>query len=403
LLASEFKGDQARQVTELLMRSGRELVGQEAITLSTTPTYEGGALVARPMCLRLFLGRTRDGWQVMPGGYARVSAGNDAKAFAMQRGGRVADVWVVGDRPVEKTTLLPADASAAASRSHTNALPSRAADNLFWLGRYVERAEQNIRLFRAYFARINDGAAHDAPLMAHIRANLMGNAAPTTAAMAERFGTPLSLGLQSASKISDRFSPDGMMALRALVATSRDMEKRHIGLEEIPREISVLLRQITGFAGLVHENMYRSDGWRFLSLGLSLERASNMALALSHLASHAAPDGALDLALEIGDSVVAHRARFSIIANPGSILEILGIDSQNPRAIRYHISRARQHIAELPGHKSGTILTETARKILLLETLLAASSVHDLTPEVLLQVQRNIWEIAEALAAAHLV
>ncbi|SMY09416.1 circularly permuted type 2 ATP-grasp protein [Flavimaricola marinus] len=403
ILSSDDDRDKARKATELLTRSGREYVGQEAITLSTTPTYEDGALVARPMCVRLFLGRMRDGWQVMPGGYARVSAGDDAKAFAMQRGGRVADVWVASEKPVQKTSLLQPQQTPAFSRAYTSALPSRAADNLFWLGRYVERAEQNIRLFRAYFARINDGATHNTPLLAHMRANLMANVAPNTVAMSARFGGPLELGLQSASKISDRFSPDGMMALRALVASSRDIDHRTLQIEEIPREISTLLRQITGFAGLVHENMYRSDGWRFLSLGLSLERAANMAQVLAHLLGSNAPDGALDLALEIGDSVVAHRSQFSIIATPGSIMEILGIDSQNPRAIRYHISRARKHIAELPGQKGGRVLTEAARKVLLLETLLATTSVDALTSDMLLQVQRDIWDIAEALSVAHLV
>jgi uncharacterized circularly permuted ATP-grasp superfamily protein/uncharacterized alpha-E superfamily protein len=385
----------------LLQNSGHQLVGQEAVTLSTTPTYENGTLVARPLSLRIFLARTSNGWQVMPGGYARVSAGNDAKAFAMQRGGKVADVWIVSDQPVQKPSLLPIDTAQALRQAANRALPSRAADNLFWLGRYVERAELGMRLFRAYFARINDGASHDALLPRYLREVLMENAAPN--AMAARFGEPLNHALRAASKIGDRFSPDGMMTLRGLVAQSNSFNDRAIAPDELPREVSALLRQIAGFAGLVHENMYNSDGWRFLSLGISLERASSMSKTLAQLTAPDAPDGALDLALEIGDSVVAHRARFSIFAGHASVLDLLGLDDQNPRAIRYHISRARRQIAELPVQSQSHRLSRVARQVLLLETQLATAHIVDLTPEVLSQMNYDIWAVADTLTATHLV
>ena len=81
------------------------LVGKELVTLSTTPFYENGALVPRPMSLRVFLARTENGWQVMPGGFARIGAGTDTTAISMRNGGSVADVWVVSDTPVEPVTL----------------------------------------------------------------------------------------------------------------------------------------------------------------------------------------------------------------------------------------------------------------------------------------------------------
>jgi uncharacterized circularly permuted ATP-grasp superfamily protein/uncharacterized alpha-E superfamily protein len=388
-------------LADLLNTAGHQLVGQEAVTLSTTPTYENGQLVARPLSLRIFMARTSNGWQVMPGGYARVSAGNDAKAFAMQRGGKVADVWVVSDQPVQKSTLFP---SPGALRQTANrALPSRAADNLFWLGRYVERAELNMRLFRAYFARINDGASHETTLLRYLRDGAMDGTAITTADMAMRFADPLNHALRAASKIGDRFSPDGMMALRALVTQSNSFGDRNTSLDELPREVSSLLRQIAGFAGLVHENMYNSDGWRFLSLGMSLERASSMARTLSLLTAPEAPEGTLDLALEIGDSVIAHRSRFSIFADQASVLDLLALDDRNPRAIRYHITRARRQISELPGHAEGHRLTRLARQVLQLETQLATADVTDITPEALTKMTFDIWALADTLTATHLV
>lgn len=393
---------QAQNLADLLRSNGHSLVGQEAVTLSTTPVCEDGALVARPMCIRISMGRTEQGWAVMPGGYARISAGNDAKALAMQRGGKVADVWVTSPKRVETPTLLSVTKNAVTASLTHALLPSRAADNLFWLGRYVERAEQNMRIFRAYFARISDGATHRDSMPSFIREHLLAGVTPNAPAIAARFTEPLELALQSASRISDRFSPDGMMALRGLVNDARRLDRLPIALEDTPIEISKLLRQITGFAGLVHENMYRSDGWRFLSIGLSLERAANMCDLLAACLSPDDTDGTLDLALEIGDSVISHRTRFQIAATADSVADLLAIDPQNPRAVHYHISRSKDHIANLPNRQTGHVMSHVARQVLLLETQLATSDPSDITPETLLQVKKDIWAISDTLNTHHL-
>jgi len=260
-----------------------------------------------------------------------------------------------------------------------------------------------MRLFRAYVARLSDGATHDTALLRFLRERIMGQVKPDIAAIADRFGEPLDLALRAATKIGDRFSPDGMMALRGLVSEKRAFDVSDQPMEELQREISVLLRQVSGFAGLVHENMYRSDGWRFLSLGMSLERAASMSKVLAEFIQPDAPEGALDLALEIGDSVVSHRARFSILATRASVLDLLGLDDQNPRAIRYHISRARTHIAHLPGHDESHVLTPVARKALALETQLATSDADSLSAEALAGIERDLWALSDALTTTHLV
>lgn len=395
-------GPDAQKLVELIERNGHTLVGQEAVTLSTTPVWENDRLVPRPMCIRISMGRTQDGWAVMPGGYARISAGEDAKALAMQRGGKVADVWVTSQSQVKTPSLLSVSRNAP-TRSLTHALlPSRAADNLFWLGRYVERSEQNMRIFRAYYARICDGASHSDAMPSFMRDALMGGVEANVGEMAARFGTPLSMALQSASRISDRFSPDGMMALRGLVTDAKALDASHVPLEDTPLQISRLLRQVTGFAGLVHENMYRSDGWRFLSIGISLERAANMCDLLAACLEAEAASGGLDLALEIGDSVVSHRARFQISASAGSVTDLLALDPSNPRAVRYHITRSKDHIANLPTQHEDHHISHVARQILLLETQLATSAPAVITPEVLMQVKQDIWAISDTLNAYHL-
>lgn len=396
-LASVGEGRDTPHMKKMLHTSGRDLVGQEDITLSTTPAFENGQLVARPMCVRISLSRTAQGWTVMPGGYARISGGADAKALTMQRGGKVADVWVTSADKVQTPSLLAAQVAPGSAMPTLSVLPSRAADNLFWLGRYVERAQQNMRLFRAYFARVLDGQGHGDLMPSYMRAHLLDGVSPNSQDMAARFGAPLTLGLQAATRISDRFSPDGMMALRALVHQTRALDARPIPLDEIPIEVSGLLRQITGFAGLVHENMYRSDGWRFMSLGISLERAANMCTLLSACTDNTAPTGAFDMALEVGDSVVAHRVRFRSGASVASVTDLLALDAQNPRSVRYHVTRAKTHIKHLPRQNDGHRLTDVARAILLVETQLASGHSEEITPAILNDLRGQIWDTSTAL------
>ncbi|MGD9866288.1 MAG: circularly permuted type 2 ATP-grasp protein, partial [Pseudodonghicola sp.] len=162
VMGGALKGQAAGgSIADWLEREGERLVGQEAVTLSTTPAWEedgeaaggGGRVVPRPMTVRVFAARTAEGWRFMQGGYARIGRSEDATALAMQRGGSVADVWVVSDRPVHRVSPV-AGPQGDFRRAAPGILPARAADNLYWLGRYVERTEDATRLTRAYHLRL---------------------------------------------------------------------------------------------------------------------------------------------------------------------------------------------------------------------------------------------------------
>ena len=127
---------------------GIDYVGQELVRLSTTPVWEDGRLTPRPFVLRVFAAATPDGWTILPGGFCRIAEQPDARAVSMGDGARAADVWVVSDKAVSASTLLPA-VDTVRIRRIAGVVPSRAADNLFWLGRYLERAEATLRLIRA--------------------------------------------------------------------------------------------------------------------------------------------------------------------------------------------------------------------------------------------------------------
>ncbi|MFV0245077.1 MAG: circularly permuted type 2 ATP-grasp protein [Qingshengfaniella sp.] len=382
----------------LLVEQGADLVGQEAVTLSTTPVWDGAGLVPRPVTLRVFVARTAQGWRVMPGGYARIGAGEQTAALAMQQGGTVADVWVLSDTPVPHPTLLSGTGETAAEHS----LPSRTADNLYWLGRYIERAEGQMRLFRAFYGRVAEGAAANGPLLGAVAEGLGLDPEQGPGAMAERFEAPLFAARDSAANARDRFSVDGFMALQTLAARAEKMRTRQVPVDEIPGKVSILLRMVTGFSGLVHENMYRSSSWRFLSLGMSLERAAEMATLLGTFVSDDAPDGMLDLVLELGDSTLTHRARYALGASATSVMDLMALDEANPRAILYHLTRAKEHIAHLPVSAADGRMSSVARRALELHTDLTVATPDSLNGPRLIALRDALWALSDLITGAYL-
>jgi uncharacterized circularly permuted ATP-grasp superfamily protein/uncharacterized alpha-E superfamily protein len=363
-----------------LERDGGSLVAQEAVKLSTTPVYVHGWLEPRPASLRVYLARTADGWTVMPGGFARIGFSLDPTAIAMQRGGQAADVWVVSERPVAQDTLLPHDASFR--RNLPGSLPSRAAENLLWLGRYVERSEETVRMLRAYHVRLAETSDPDLPLLAYVRDCLAPYGIDVGEAIPGALVASLDSAIHSAGRIRDRFSPDGWLALRDLSKTIHDFAGRVTPGDDAARAMTVLLRKLAGFSGLLHENMYRFTGWRFLEIGRRIERGIQLSRSLARLTDAEAPDGALDMMLEIGDSVLTHRRQYNVSSGRRTVLDLLALDPLNPRSLIFQFDRLKTEVGLLPGG-SPSNMTAAAKDVLRLHTALAVNEPADLTAETL--------------------
>lgn len=383
-------------LADLLARDGAGLVAQEGVTLSTAPAFVDGRLTPRPVALRLFAARTARGWTVMPGGFARVGAQADAQAVAMQRGGSAADVWVVSPAPVPRPSMLPAPAGGAA-RAAPGALPARAADNLFWLGRYVERTEGAVRLLRACHIRRAEGADAAQPLIDAARPLFDLQGVDPDHAIPPGLLDTLGAAIASAGRVRDRFSTDAWSALADLDKSARRMAARSQPGDDAARALSALLRKLAGISGLIHENMYRFVGWRFLTLGRLHERAMSMAAALAVLADEGAPEGALDLMIEYGDSVMTHRRTFSVATSRATVIDLLALDPRNPRSLRRQIDGMRDEIDHLPHANDQGALSPLARAVLRLHADLATQDPDALTTRRLWAIRRRIAHLSDLL------
>ncbi|MBB6483809.1 circularly permuted type 2 ATP-grasp protein [Rhizobium lusitanum] len=400
VLGSTLRSTARDSIADWLASEGYKLVGQEVVTLSTTPAWVNGKLIPRPMSLRVFAARTENGWQIMPGGFARIGSGDDVAAIAMQAGGSAADVWIVSDKPVEAHTLLPAEETF--TRNMPGSLPSRAADNLFWLGRYIERAEGALRILRAWHGRFAEAADPDQPLLANVSAYLAGIDIDIGKAVPESLLRNIDSAVYSASNIRDRFSPDGWLALNDLAKTARRFKENVRHGDDASHAMTVLLRKLAGFAGLVHENMYRFTGWRFLSLGRYIERGLHMTRLLGHMSGPDAPDGALDMLLEIGDSVMTHRRRYNVNTARLTVTDLLALDPLNPRSILFQMNEIRHEVEQLPNAFVNGQMSPFYREAMRLHSGLAVMTPETMTGEVYQKMERELERLSDLLARTYL-
>ncbi|MBB4063051.1 circularly permuted type 2 ATP-grasp protein [Gellertiella hungarica] len=374
-------------------------VAVDDLPLSRAPVLMQGELVARPLTIRAFAARTAEGWTVMPGGFARLADRDEDGALAFRDGGRSADLWIIGSKPVPAVSLLSDRTRQPILRQGGN-LPGRAADNLFWLGRYIERAEGALRILRAYHARLAESGRADLPLLGSVTAYLAELDIDTAEAVPKMLVANIDSAVYSAGNIRDRFSPDGWMALTDLQKTVHRFRETVAAGDDAAHAMTILLRKLAGFAGLVHENMYRFMGWRFLTIGRHLERGLHMTLLLAHFTRPDAPEGSDDLILDIGDNVMTHRRHYSVDTSTASVIDLMGLDPYNPRSVLFQLGEITRSVVQLPDSAENRL--KLRRDIAALEQDLAGCEPGSLDWRRFKRLEQELETFSDALALAYL-
>jgi uncharacterized circularly permuted ATP-grasp superfamily protein/uncharacterized alpha-E superfamily protein len=417
-LVAALSDAQRRDLMLAIQDRGVDYVVQEAVTLSTTPVWRDGRLQPRPFTLRLFLAKIGERWQVMPGGFVRIAESVDARAVSLQRGAATADAWVLADAPVAQTTLLPTPERMAVQRA-TGALPSRAADNLLWLGRYLERAEATLRLVRSLISRVAEAGNTTAPVISSISGLLAAwSAAPTDA-----WQTPASLVTRAAltrsefdgslprlvntaravaSVIRDRFSPDAWRALNDLVSTIN--APLAIGPDEsaMIERVEAAVRIISSLSGLAQENMTQLAGWRFLELGRRIERAILTCRSVRWFAFGGAPDDGLDVLLEFADSQITYRQRYVMVAALAPVIDLVMLDPNNPRSVSFQLDRSETHLAALPRRHVAGRLSSVQQIAASIATSLRTVDATKIDHALISDVESTLMKLSEAVTAYYL-
>ncbi len=366
--------DRAKLIARIRAKP-RDYVGLKRVNLSTTPVLVGENLVPRKMVMRTYLAADGDTFCVMPGGLTRVSSSADTPIVSMQRGGGSKDTWILSSGPVSSFSMLPQGAMPIELTRAGGDLPSRVADNLFWLGRYAERAEGTTRLLRAVVARLADksGLADVPELPALLRAltyqtdtlpGFIGEGAavrltdpdPEVLSLvfdhtkAGSLASVLEAFLRVAGMVRDRISVDMWRIVNGLNEYTRRPETEELTLGEVLELLNRSVITLAAFSGLVVESMTRGEGWRFLNIGRKLERAVNVVSLLrgTLLTSTPQEGPVLDAVLEVADSGMTYRRRYLGSLRVEGVLDLLVCDETNPRSLATQLSAIVEDVDRLP-------------------------------------------------------
>jgi uncharacterized circularly permuted ATP-grasp superfamily protein/uncharacterized alpha-E superfamily protein len=411
VLASELSKPDRERLIAAINERGIDFVGQELVRLSTTPVWDQGRIVPRPFVLRVFAAATPKGWTIMPGGFCRIAEQLDARAVSMGDGARAADVWVVSDRAVSTHSLLPGS-DAVRIRRIAGVLPSRAADNLFWLGRYLERAEATLRLVRALGSQQRD-SAKGATNMQHVEriqrllvtwgaVTQVSRAQPAKVAAealqsSERFGSCLSLvrsAQRTASSLRERLSPDAWQVITEMTARLAEEVDEDDG---IISAAELTLQELACFAGLAQENMNRAAGWRFLEMGRRAERAVNTARFARQFAYDEATDEDLDVLLTLVDCQITYRSRYLVAPSLPPVRDLAVLDPYNPRSVAFQVQALNEHIASLPALRESGLIERPQRLAVALQSMLTTAEAAHLDTKRLFALEQDLLALSDAI------
>jgi uncharacterized circularly permuted ATP-grasp superfamily protein/uncharacterized alpha-E superfamily protein len=356
---------------------------QERIELSTAPSLGPNGLTPRPVTLRVYLVASEGAYKAMPGGLTRVGGANGWHSVTMQQGGASKDTWVLSDRPVEEVTLLHSFGGGVQLRRVGNNLPSRLADNFFWLGRYAERGDAAARLLRSALSRVSGGSVGGSlppltPILQTLK--IEGHAdmdadALETSLLAAIFDLdqPGSLrataeGLQRlAVFLRERTSNDLWQCLRTM-AERLAMPASTLGLlaGDALSVVNQTLLSLAAFHGLARENMTRAQGWRFLDMGQRIERSIYLCALLGNALAlrYADNPSVLEAVLEVADSSITYRGRYNLLPNLAAVYDLVLLDDTNPRSLLFQLNQLVKHFERLPGERE-MALPSPGQRILL--------------------------------------
>lgn len=420
-------------------------IGQEQVSFSTLPAFIDHHIEARNAVLRNFVVASGNEYVVMPGGLTRVARQKDNFVVSNQAGGISKDTWVLAKEPDKPLSIWTQARRPQLLDVASEPLTSRAADNLFWVGRHLERVEATTRLLRTLLQKLREALEFKDSIDTQCLAVLLrtltqvtgtypgfvkcadsllqapeqellvlakdGNRKGSLTANVQAFG-------QAAFNIRDLWSHD---TWRSIDNIQRRWQQRvvnvELGVEQLQKNLDDLLTGIVAFTGLTAESMTREAAWLMLDSGRRLERAlALIALLRSSLAlRHEEPlqNQVLEAVLVATDSLTIYQRRYRAVLQLPMVLTLLLLDETHPRSLAYQLRELTAHIGVLPRSKGKSPLSEEEAIVLKAYTDLRLCNIQELIlatdnagiyprlEQLLADTTQLLWRLAEVIAAAY--
>ncbi|WP_460047624.1 circularly permuted type 2 ATP-grasp protein [Sessilibacter sp. MAH2] len=364
-----------------IRQSPQNYVAQEFVPPSQSPSWRNKNIEARPFALRAFAVANEQSYQIMPGGLTRSAANINDQLITNQLGAVSKDTWVPSLESDQEAQVTPS-ASLQPYRNIDVSLPSRVVENLFWVGRYNERADMALRLLRTVFMQLN--GAHRLPVEAErlllysvtqltmtypgfneasqtlfenpegelmsviLDENRMGSVTASLKAM-----------LRSASEVREMLSSDTQRVVNDIDDELYNLAKNlRASINSAPEEaLDPMVTALLALAGLFNESMYRGMTWHFLELGRALEKVYQLTTLMRSLLVPVSQHEetqivCTEVILTTTEGLNTFRRRFRNDTSLYNVLATLMLDRTNPRSLMYQLEYIGELIKELPNHNS---------------------------------------------------
>ena len=380
VFVSELSDKGREQLRQRILAAPYLYVGQDVLSCSTAPSLRDGNVVPRRVLLRSFLTAHQGDYDVMPGGLTRVALDENNVFVSNQAGGLSKDTWILADKPVHQVSLWPTIPQMNNLVIGEGALPSRSGENLFWVGRYAERAEGTLRLLRTVISKLADyddyGDDADMAVLTRLLETLthftsiypgftgedaeekLDNPRPGILEMAldrshrsSLIGTLDSL-MQSAFNLRDLWSVDTWRVIDDIDETIQYLAGNREEFGLLQNELDSLIGSLMAFFGQTQESMPHESGWFLLSIGRRLERSLQLVTLMRTCFVKQQPDVVEHLMLEgvlmNQASMITHRRRYRAMQHALTVFDLLLLDHQHPRSLAYQVEQIGELLAKLP-------------------------------------------------------
>ncbi len=384
VLGSESSAEQLASMRARIEAHPYAWVGQETLSLGVVPTFVGGALEPRRSVVRGFAVAAENGYSVMPGALTRIGPTPDEGLISNQNGAWSKDTWVLAREP-ERTTgywLQPDDTTVRIEP--VTSMSQRAAENLFWLSRYAERAEDAVRQVRVASDRLTEFASGTSVAGSSCISVLLNALTYTTGTFPGFVGQsstdrladpgpelrslladPDRVGsvahsvrhlLEAAAQVRDQLSNDTWLVIGHLESDLSELDD-DLPVVAVTGVFGRVLAAMLALSGLSAESMVRDDGWQFMEAGRRIERSlqlcSLLAATITSRRDPATDSLVIESVLTAAESIVTYRRRYRSHAQVETLLDLLVLDGDNPRSLVYQVDRLAEAVRSMPAPDGG--------------------------------------------------
>ncbi len=429
-----------------ILRRPHLFIGQEMVSFSTAPSLVDGWIEPRHAILRSFLVAGDNGYIAMPGGMTRIAEHEGELVVSNKAGVPSKDTWVLSKDPVRYVSLWRQPRHDQVLPFRAEPLTSRAADNLFWVGRYVERAEGAARLLRAILLLRREQRDADSDLqrpylhsllraLTHVTATYPGfvgeegealllkprpelcsllrdpNRDGSLACILQSFG-------QVAMTVRDHWPAEIWRIIDAIQQDwFDDQDELEADKHRMQDHLDHLIMQLVAFSGLAAESMPRESGWLLLDIGRRLERAlgliSLLRATLVPQMDEALQRQLMETLLVICDSLNTFRRRYRSYMHLPTVLELILMDQDHPRSLAYQLDALQRHVADLPRGQKTQRLSDDERCLLESYTELRLADAAQLSKteagegvchaldELLARQADSLWHLSDVITRTY--